>query len=45
MDYQPPKGILQGLWLRVRYNYIDIDGSSETVREWRIILNYSLPFL
>ena len=45
VDYKPPRGLLTGLWLRARYARIDIEGDGEKVRDIRIIVNYSLPFL
>lgn len=45
VDYKPPGGFLEGLWLRVRYNYIDIEGAGVDANDFRLILNYSLPFL
>jgi hypothetical protein len=45
VDYKPPKGYLRGLWIRARYNYIDTDGDSEKVHDFRLIINYTLPFI
>lgn len=45
IDYKPPGGFLQGLWIRARYNYIDIEDSGEDVHDVRLIVNYTLPFL
>ena len=45
VDYKPPRGLLEGLWVRVRYARLDIEGDGETVRDIRIIVNYSVPFL
>ena len=45
IDYKPPGGFLEGLWIRARYARLDIEGDGETVRDIRLILNYSLPFL
>ncbi len=45
VDYKPPGGFLQGLWIRARYNYIDIEDSGEDVHDVRLIVNYTLPFL
>ena len=45
IDYKPPKGFLEGLWFRARYNYIDTENTSTHKRDYRFILNYSLPFL
>ena len=45
VDYKPPLGLLQGLWLRLRYAQLDIEGDGETVRDIRIIMNYDFPIL
>lgn len=45
VDWKPPTGLLKGLWLRARANYIDIAGDDEDVRDYRVILNYEIPFL
>ena len=45
VDWKPPSGLLQGLWVRARYARLDIEGDGETVRDIRIIVNYSIPFL
>jgi hypothetical protein len=45
VDYKPPRGLLKGLWVRVRYARLDIDGDGEKARDIRIIVNYSIPFL
>jgi hypothetical protein len=45
VDYKPPRGLLKGLWVRARYARLDIDGDDEKVRDIRIIVNYSIPFL
>jgi len=45
VDYKPPRGLLQGLWVRARYARVDIEGDGERVRDIRIIVNYSIPFL
>ena len=45
IDYKPPKGLFQGFWLRARANYIDIDGDGQDVRDYRLTLNYEIPFL
>ncbi len=44
VDYKPPTGIFEGLWARLRYAYVDADGSG-AVHDIRLILNYSLPLL
>ena len=45
VDYKPPKGFLEGLWVRFRYNYIDVEDDGEKVHDFRLIINYSVPFL
>jgi hypothetical protein len=45
VDWKPPEGILEGLWVRARYNHIDNVGDGERNRDYRLILNYTLPFL
>jgi hypothetical protein len=45
VDYKPPSGFLEGLWLRARYNWIDTDGDGENIHDFRLIINYTLPFL
>ncbi len=44
IDYKPPSGLLEGLWARLRYAYLDTSGSG-TVHDVRLILNYSIPLL
>lgn len=45
VDFKPPRGLLKGLWVRARYARLDIEGDGENVRDIRIIVNYSIPFL
>jgi hypothetical protein len=45
VDYKPPDGFLEGLWVRARFNYVDMEDSSDTVRDFRIIVNYTLTLL
>ena len=45
IDYKPPEGFLEGLWVRARYNFVEVKGDNENVRDLRLILNYTLPFL
>jgi len=45
VDYKPPGGFLEGLWVRARYNFIDTEGDNTKVYDFRLIVNYSLPFL
>ena len=42
VDYRPTSGQLAGLWLRMRY----ADGSlgDQSLKQWRIILNYEIKF-
>ena len=42
MDYRPKSGALNGLWLRMRYAYVDFEGG-ESTEDKQVILNYSLP--
>lgn len=45
VDYKPPKGFLEGLWIRARYNRIDTKGDNTEVYDFRLIINYTMPFL
>jgi hypothetical protein len=45
IDYKPPGGRLQDLWVRARAAFADIEDDGETVRDYRLIINYSVPFL
>ncbi len=45
VDYKPPKGPLRGLWLRLRWAHVDVEGDSSTVRDIRVIVNYDLSLL
>ena len=45
VDWKPPEGFLEGLWVRARYNHIDNEGDGVNNRDYRLILNYTLPFL
>jgi hypothetical protein len=45
IDYKPPEGFLEGLWVRARYNFVEVKGDNENLRDMRLILNYTLPFL
>ncbi len=45
VDYKPPKGFLEGLWIRARYNRIDTEGDNTEVYDFRLIINYTMPFL
>ena len=44
IDFPPPRGPLQGLWLRTRYNFVDVDGEGAR-HDVRVILNYEVPVL
>ena len=45
IDYRPKRGILNGLWLRLRYARVDEDGAGKVTDEIRVIANYILPIL
>ena len=45
IDFKPPRGVLKGLWLRLRGVWLDIDGDNNTPRDYRVILNYEIPLL
>ena len=46
MDYRFQKDFLKGLWLRLRYAYVDQDGPDGIdVNDFRIIVNYELSIL
>ena len=45
IDYKPPEGFLEGLWVRARYNFVDVKNDNENVTDWRLIVNYEIPFL
>ncbi len=45
VDYKPPKGFFEGLWIRTRYNYVDTEQDSGNVHDFRLIVNYTIPFL
>ncbi len=45
VDYKPPGGTLKGLWLRLRWAHLDINGNSDNVSDVRIVVNYQLPLL
>ena len=45
VDYKPLAGFLEGLWIRARYNYIDIENDGDRVYDFRVIINYTLPVL
>ncbi len=43
VDYRPKSDALNGLWLRLRYAYLDTGGGEDT-QDVRVIVNYKLPF-
>ncbi len=45
LDYKPPTGFLEGLWLRARYNLIDTEGDDDKVHDFRLIINYTIPLI
>ena len=45
VDYKPPDGPLRGLWIRLRWAHLDIDGDGATSRDIRLIINYQLSLL
>jgi hypothetical protein len=46
VDYRFPDGHpLERFWIRVRGAILDVDGSSRTPNQVRVILNYALPLL
>jgi hypothetical protein len=45
VDFKPPRTLLNGLWIRARYNYIDTEDDGENVHDFRLIINYNIPFI
>ncbi|MEP5320631.1 OprD family outer membrane porin, partial [Marinobacter alexandrii] len=45
VDYKPPGGALRGLWLRLRWAHLDVERDGKTVRDIRLIVNYTLPLI
>ncbi len=43
VDYRPAADFLENLWLRVRVGENELE-SERTREEFRIIVNYSIPF-
>ena len=43
VDYRPTSGLLNGVWLRTRYAYVDFEGGEDT-QDVRVILNYEIKF-
>ena len=41
-DYRPEKGLLKGLWIRIRYGELDLAAPVANRRDLRIIVNYRL---
>jgi hypothetical protein len=41
-DYRPEKGLLKGLWFRIRYGELDRGAPTANRRDLRIIVNYRL---
>jgi len=46
LDWRPPGKWWNGLWLRLRHARLDRNGGDlDDVRDWRVVLNYTLPIL
>lgn len=45
LDYKPKEGRLKGLWVRLRYIYIDFDSGVGHRWNTRVIINYKVPGL
>ena len=46
LDYRPPKGFLQRLWVRARASFVDQHGPEAIdIADYRVILNYTVPLL
>lgn len=45
LDYKPKSGALKGLWVRLRYIYIDFDSGVGHRWNTRLIINYQIPGL
>jgi len=46
LDYRPPKGFLQRLWMRARASFVDQHGPEAIdIADYRVILNYTVPLL
>jgi hypothetical protein len=46
IDFKPPEGALQGLWLRARAAFVNQHGTgARDVADYRLILNYEIPLL
>ena len=42
-DYRMKEGWAEGLWIRVRWSTLDIDGEAEDQEDFRVVLNYEIP--
>jgi outer membrane porin, OprD family len=48
LDYRVPKGVLQGLWLRLQRNQLhdsSVSPSGEATTEWRAIVYWEIPLI
>ncbi len=46
LDWRPPGKWWNSLWLRLRHGRLDRDSNSlDDLRDWRVVLNYTLPIL
>jgi len=46
LDYRPPTGFFEGLWLRARAAFVDQHGAgANDIEDYRLILNYTVPLL
>jgi hypothetical protein len=45
LDYKPKSGALNGLWIRLRYIYVDFDSGVGHRWNTRLIVNYKIPGL
>ena len=45
LDYEPKHGLLKGLWVRLRYVYVDFDSGVGNRWNTRVIINYKVPGL
>ena len=44
-DWRPGKGLLRGIWFRLRGSLVKEAGAPKTSKEFRLILNYEIPVL
>jgi hypothetical protein len=42
-DYRFRKGVARGLWLRVRWSTLDLEGVDDHSTDFRVTMNYELP--